>query len=60
MKFADMTTEELYQRIMQLANDGSEYNDLDDMDEQSYYLDEIRMVIDAIEDRINEELESVE
>jgi hypothetical protein len=54
MNFTDMTTEELYNRIIRIAREASD----SDLDEQDYYIMEIRMVIDAIEDRINEELEN--
>ena len=54
MNFTDMTTEELYNRIIGIAREASD----SDLDEQDYYIMEIRMVIDAIEDRINEELEN--
>jgi hypothetical protein len=54
MKLNDMTIEELYQRIMRLANDASDF----DLVEQDYYTNEIRMVLDEIEERINEELEN--
>jgi hypothetical protein len=54
MNLKDMTTEELYERIMRLANDASDF----DLVEQDYYTNEIRMVLDEIEERINEELEN--
>jgi hypothetical protein len=55
MKFSySMTTEELYQRIMQLANDASDY----DLAEQDYYTTEIEMIVDEINSRIRKELEN--
>lgn len=55
MKFSyNDTTEELYERIMQLATDASDY----DLVEQDYYTNEISMILDEINDRIHKELEN--
>ena len=55
MKFSySMSTEELYERIMQLANDASDY----DLAEQDYYTNEIEMIVDEINSRIRKELEN--
>ena len=46
--FVDMSTEELYQRIVSLAHEGVDF----DLDEQDYYVNEIRHVLDELDDRI--------
>jgi hypothetical protein len=46
--FTDMSTEDLYQRIVSLAHEGVDF----DLDEQDYYVNEIRQVLDELDDRI--------
>jgi hypothetical protein len=46
--FTDMSTEDLYKRIVSLAHEGRDF----DLDEQDYYVNEIRQVIDELDDRI--------
>jgi hypothetical protein len=45
--FTDMSTEDLYQRIVSLAHEGVDF----DLDEQDYYVNEIRQVLDELDDR---------
>jgi biotin operon repressor len=46
--FTDMSTEDLYKRIVSLAHEGVDF----DLDEQDYYVNEIRQVLDELDDRI--------
>lgn len=46
--YVDSTTEELYERIIMLANEASGF----DLDEQDYYTCEIRSILRELDDRI--------
>ena len=46
--YVHSTTDELYERIIMLANEASGF----DLDEQDYYTCEIRAIINELDDRI--------
>ena len=48
MNLSNMTTDELYQRIRSLAVDAVDF----DLDQQDYYVNEIRQVLDELDERI--------
>ena len=48
MNLSNMTTDELYQRIRSLAVDAVDF----DLDQQDYYVNEIRQVLDQLDERI--------
>lgn len=48
MKYADMTTEELYERIRSIANSASDF----DLDEQDWYVTAIREILNELDKRI--------
>lgn len=47
--YVQYSTEELYQRIQSLCNSATDF----DLDEQDYYVNEIRCIIDELDDRIS-------
>ena len=48
MTLSNMTTDELYQRIRSLSVDAVDF----DLDQQDYYVNEIRQVLDQLDERI--------
>jgi hypothetical protein len=48
MTLSNMTTDELYQRIRSLSVDAVDF----DLDQQDYYVNEIRQVLDELDERI--------
>lgn len=48
MKYANMTTDELYERVRSLANSASDF----DLDQQDWYVTSIREILDELDERI--------
>jgi hypothetical protein len=46
--YVDSTTDELYERLIGLAHEATNF----DLDEQDYYVNEMRCILDAINKRV--------
>jgi len=46
--YVDSTTDELYERLISLAHEATNF----DLDEQDYYVNEMRCILDEINERV--------